>query len=154
MKKSHPVPVLVVACAFTFCTCNGYLQSQALCQFQDYSPNYIFSFRFLCGVTIFFLGLGLNLQADSILRNLRKPGETGYKIPRGGAFEYVSGAHYFGEIAEWVGYAIAVNHLSGYAFVIYTASNLIPRGVSHHQWYQETFKDYPKNRKAVLPFLW
>lgn len=23
MKKSHPVPVLVVACAFTFCTCNG-----------------------------------------------------------------------------------------------------------------------------------
>ena len=95
-------------------------------------------------------------QADNILINLRKPGETGgprlpppplqapcaggvpcrldvparrspltfpclasrgallglperagYKIPRGGMFERVSAANYFGEIVEWCGFALA-----------------------------------------------
>ena len=130
------------------------LQSQGLCQFQVYPPHYTSSFRFVFGVAIFLVGFGVNFHSDSILRNLRKPGETGYKIPHGGAFELVSGAHYFGEIVEWLGFAIAVNHLSAYAFVIYSASNLIPRALSHHQWYQEKFKDdYPRNRKAVIPLL-
>lgn len=134
-------------------SCFPSLQSQGLCQFHAYPPEYIFSLRFVFGVTLFVLGFGINLQADSILRNLRKPGESGYKIPRGGAFQYVSGAHFFGEIVEWLGFAIAVNDLSAYAFVVYTASNLIPRGLSHHHWYKVKFKDYPTNRKAVIPFI-
>ena len=36
----------------------------------------------------------MNVQADYILINLRKPNEKGYKIPRGGMFEYVSAANY------------------------------------------------------------
>jgi 3-oxo-5-alpha-steroid 4-dehydrogenase 1 len=46
-------------------------------------------------------------QSDAILRNLRKPGETDYKIPKGGAFKFVSGANFLGEILEWTGFAIA-----------------------------------------------
>lgn len=130
------------------------LQAQGLCEFREYLPAEIYSVRFICGICLFLFGFGTNLQADHILRNLRQPGEDGYKIPRGGAFELVSGAHHWGEIVEWTGYAIAVNSLFGWAFAIYTASNLIPRAISHHQWYQDTFKDYPKNRKAVIPFLW
>lgn len=130
------------------------LQSQGLCQFYTFPSRYASSYRFICGVTIFAIGFGINLHSDSILRNLRKPGETGYRIPRGGLFELVSSAHYLGEIVEWLGYAIAVNHLPAFAFVMYTASNLIPRALSHHQWYQEKFKDdYPNNRKAIIPFL-
>ena len=52
---------------------------------------------FLCGVWI-------NTQADGILRSLRDASvadDRGYKIPRGGMFEYVSGANFFGEIVEW-----------------------------------------------------
>jgi 3-oxo-5-alpha-steroid 4-dehydrogenase 1 len=52
-------------------------------------------------------GMWINIQSDGILRNLRKPGETGYKIPRGGLFRYVSGANFLGEIVEWSGFAIA-----------------------------------------------
>ena len=39
------------------------------------------------------------------------------------------------------------------AFATYTLANLLPRGLSHHQWYIEKFEDYPKDRKAFIPFL-
>ena len=55
----------------------------------------------------FRAGMWINIQSDGILRNLRKPGETNYKIPKGGLFRYVSGANFLGEIAEWSGFAIA-----------------------------------------------
>jgi 3-oxo-5-alpha-steroid 4-dehydrogenase 1 len=129
------------------------LQAQGLCQFYIYPQNDVYSFRFSLGITIFLLGFYLNQQSDSTLRNLRKPGERDYKIPRGGAFEYISAPHFLGEIIEWLGYAIAVNHTSAYAFVLFTMSNLIPRSLSHHKWYHDNFKDYPKNRKAIIPFL-
>eukprot|EP00293_Proteomonas_sulcata_P008498 CAMPEP_0184292198 /NCGR_PEP_ID=MMETSP1049-20130417/4030_1 /TAXON_ID=77928 /ORGANISM="Proteomonas sulcata, Strain CCMP704" /LENGTH=41 /DNA_ID= /DNA_START= /DNA_END= /DNA_ORIENTATION= len=41
------------------------------------------------------------MQADDTLRNLRKPGESHYVIPKGGMFNYVSGANFLGEIIEW-----------------------------------------------------
>ena len=64
--------------------------------------------RSLLGAALFAFGMAANVQADHILANLRKPGETsGYKIPRGGLFEYVSGAHFVAEVFEWTGYGIA-----------------------------------------------
>jgi len=30
----------------------------------------------------------------------------------------------------------------------------VPMVLSHHKWYQETFLDYPKNRKALIPFIY
>uniref|UniRef100_A0A8C1Q737 3-oxo-5-alpha-steroid 4-dehydrogenase C-terminal domain-containing protein n=1 Tax=Cyprinus carpio TaxID=7962 RepID=A0A8C1Q737_CYPCA len=53
---------------------------------------------FLLGSCMWLLGCIINIHSNHILRNLRKPGETDYKIPRGGMFEYVSGANFFGEI--------------------------------------------------------
>ena len=96
----------------------------------------------------------INIQADGILRNLRKPGETGYKIPRGGMFEYVSGANFFGEIVEWCGFAIATWSLPALSFALYAALFIGTRGYHHHQWYLQTFGDvYPTSRKAIIPFL-
>lgn len=79
---------------------------------------------------------------------------AGYKIPRGGAFEWVSGANFFGEIVEWVGFAIAAWSLPAAAFAFFTFCNIGPRGLHHHQWYKQRFKDYPADRKALIPFLW
>ena len=60
-----------------------------------------------------------------------------------------------GEMLEWLGFAVASQFsLPSVAFVVYTASNLIPRAVAHHQWYLRKFDDYPKERKwAVVPFV-
>ena len=75
------------------------------------------------------------VAADVTLVKLRKPGESGYKIPRGGLFEYVSAANYFSEIVEWVGYAIASGgSLPAIAFAFYTFCNVAPRGHSHHRY--------------------
>ena len=37
----------------------------------------------VAGVLMFVCGLIANVHSDHILRTLRKPGETGYKIPQG-----------------------------------------------------------------------
>lgn len=69
-------------------------------------------------------------------------------------FEYVSAANYFGECLEWFGFAIASWSLPGLAFAWFTLANTGPRGYHHHLFYKEKFgSDYPKNRKALIPFL-
>ena len=105
------------------------------------------------GAALFAGGLWLNVSSDRALRRLRRPGETGYKIPRGGAFEWVSCPNYLGEVVEWTGWAIATWSLPGLAFAVYTAANLVPRALSHHAWYRREFPDYPRERRAVLPYL-
>ena len=97
---------------------------------------------------------GSTSASDHRLRTLRRPGESGYKVPRGGAFEYVSGANYFGEIVEWCGYALAANRLGATAFAVFTFCNTAPRAHTHHEWYRQKFDDYPPERKAVIPWLW
>jgi len=107
----------------------------------------------VAGVILFFVGFALNLHHDAILRDLRKPGETGYKIPRGGLFDYVSGANFLSEIIEWTGFALAAGNKPAVCFAITTALNIGPRAVQHHQWYLTKFEDYPKERKALIPLL-
>lgn len=56
----------------------------------------------------------INIYHDGILIRLRKDpkneeGKVGYKIPRGGLFELISGANYFGEIVEWWGLFVITN---------------------------------------------
>ncbi|XP_041104394.1 3-oxo-5-alpha-steroid 4-dehydrogenase 1 isoform X2 [Polyodon spathula] len=72
----------------------------------------------------------------------------------GGMFEYISGANFFGEIIEWTGFAIATWSLQGAAFAIFTFLVLSSRATQHHRWYIEKFEDYPKSRKAFIPFLY
>ena len=113
----------------------------------------VISIRFVIGVILFVSGLAINIHSDRILRNLRAPGETGYKIPRGGAFEFVTAANYFGETLEWLGYAVAANTPAAAAFAAFTVLNLAPRAASHHDWYKKKFENYPKKRKAYIPLL-
>eukprot|EP01090_Pellita_catalonica_P016827 TRINITY_DN4943_c0_g2_i1.p1 TRINITY_DN4943_c0_g2~~TRINITY_DN4943_c0_g2_i1.p1 ORF type:complete len:261 (-),score=16.40 TRINITY_DN4943_c0_g2_i1:459-1241(-) len=147
-KPTKLVPFLL---ALVFCSYNGYMQ----CSYLAIHFIQTSSVLLVVGSLVFCAGMYINIQSDGILRNLRKPGETGHKIPYGGMFEYVSAANFFGEILEWAGFAIASGFaLPPVAFAIFTFSNIGPRGRQHHQNYLEKFEDYPRNRKAVIPFLW
>jgi 3-oxo-5-alpha-steroid 4-dehydrogenase 1 len=111
------------------------------------------SVRVCVGVALFAAGFFTHVWADRGLRRLRMPGEEGYKVPRGGLFEYISSPNYFGEILEWSGWALAAWSLPGLAFALFTVANLVPRAHANRAWYQQTFPDYPKERKRVIPFI-
>jgi hypothetical protein len=153
-RKDKRMPVLVVTMGFVFNCLNSYINARSLTAFgPEYALGWLLSFRFLYGFMLFVTGFAINRWADWKLRRLRKPGETDYKIPRGGLYDEISCPNYFGEIVQWYGFAIATWSMAGFAFAAFTAANLIPRAVSHHQWYVRNFPDYPKRRRAVIPYL-
>ena len=149
-----PMPLLVPLSAFAFTSFNGYLQCKSLVESAAYAPDYHYGPQFVFGTVLFLCGMLTNTRCDNILLNLRQPGDSSYKIPRGGLFELVSGANYTGEIMEWLGFAVAAGTLPAAAFAAYTFSNIAPRAHKHHLWYLEKFEDYPEDRKAVIPGVW
>ncbi|XP_070605172.1 3-oxo-5-alpha-steroid 4-dehydrogenase 1 [Erythrolamprus reginae] len=153
IRGGKSIPFFVFVSAFIFCSYNGYLQGRSLTNYAEYSSNYLTELRFILGTAAWLGGLLINMHSDYILRNLRKPGETGYKIPRGGMFEYITGANFFGEIVEWCGFALACNTLESAVFAISTLMILGSRAYSHHQWYLNKFEDYPRSRKILIPFV-
>jgi 3-oxo-5-alpha-steroid 4-dehydrogenase 1 len=154
MRGGKPMPVGVTLLAFLWCVCNGFLQGASLCVLHRYDAAWLRTPNFVVGASLFAYGFLANLRADAILRSLRRPGETGYRIPRGGLFEYVSSANYLAEIIEWLGFALATSNAAGWAFFVFTLANLVPRALAHHRWYQAKFKDeYPRFRRAIVPFV-
>ena len=91
-------------------------------------------------VSFVSIGMYLNIDSDRILRNLRPPGSSEYKIPRGGMFEYVSQANFFGEIVEWTGFALMCGNIVAAMFVVNTCLNVVPRALQTHQWYFKSSK--------------
>lgn len=150
--KKMPVSIMFMALFFNLN--NGFLIGYYLGEFMVYPIEWLQSPQFIIGTLIFAVGMFINWQSDTILINLRKPGETGYKIPQKGLFRYVSCPNLFGETIEWAGFAILTWSLPGFAFFVWTFANLVPRALSHHKWYKEKFEEYPKERKAVFPFMW
>jgi 3-oxo-5-alpha-steroid 4-dehydrogenase 1 len=155
IRGVQPMPLSIISFGFIFNGINTYLQARWVNTLSTPYPNgWLLSPFFIIGMIIFTVGIIINLHSDYIVRNLREPGETEYKIPYGGMFKYVSAPSYLGEITEWAGWAVFTWSFSGLIFVAWTFANLAPRARSHHKWYQKTFPNYPKNRKALIPFIY
>jgi hypothetical protein len=152
--KGKKMPLVITISAIIFNGFNGPIIGYFLGYFSDYSNDWLTSWQFLTGIFVFLFGATINSHSDGILLGLRKPGETGYKIPRGGMFKYVSAPNLFGEVIEWTGWAIMLWSAPGLSFAVWTFANLVPRAIDHHKWYLNKFDDYPKERKAVFPYLW
>lgn len=156
-KRSRPgqrMPVLVMLMAVVFNCINSYVNARWLSALgPEYTLRWMLTFRFGYGALLFVTGYVINRWADLTLRRLRKPGDSGYSIPRGGLYDEVSCPNYFGELVQWVGWAMLTWSPAGMAFAAFTAANLVPRAVSHHRWYQRTFPDYPRRRRAIIPYV-
>ena len=148
--KGKKMPLFIVTSAIFFNSVNGFVNGYWL-GYLDQAPQ-VFGWHQELGFIIFFSGMIINRRADAKLIRLRKDSE-GYQIPQRGLFRYISCPNHFGEIVEWIGFAIFAWNLPAAAFAIWTFCNLAPRAISHHKWYQEHFEDYPKNRKALIPFI-
>lgn len=148
------MPLVIPGSAMFFNLCNTFFIGYFLGYVGgNYADEYFYSPRFIIGFCIFLTGVFINVKSDNMLMNLRKPGETGYKIPSGFLFEKISCPNLFGEIIEWTGYACMIGTLPAWSFAIWTFVNLVPRALDHHKWYLQKFTDYPEERKAVIPFV-
>ena len=76
-----------------------------------------------------------------------------YYLPEGGLYDLVSSPNYLGEIIEWSGWAIATWSLPGLLFALGAVGCIGVRSIHTHKWYKDCFKDYPKDRKALIPFI-
>lgn len=139
------------------------------------TERYMLSF---IGVVIFVVGMTINISSDYYLVQLRcakgssrtavkadptvQQRKSHYKIPRSSLFARVSCPNLAGEFLEWIGYGLAVLGANGVvcgfgglSFAFYTLSNLLPRALQHHRWYEETFGNEYRNlnRKAFFPFV-
>ena len=145
-------PALLVLFAIAFNSLNGYNNAQALIDNSEAALP-LFTPHFFAGALVFIAGFALHFHADGVIRKLRQPGETGYAIPRGGFFRWVSSPNYLGEIIQWTGWAIMTWSLAGLAFALFTFCNLAPRALANHRWDREQFPDYPSGRKVLIPGL-
>ena len=147
--KGKKIPIAIVASAFFFNMVNGVFNGYFLTleQFESISHTYL-----ILGFIVFIIGFYINISSDNILIKLRT-NQKGYVIPKGKLFNYVSCPNFLGEIIEWLGFAIMTLNPGSLSFLIWTICNLIPRSIAHHKWYQENFENYPKKRKAVVPYF-
>jgi protein-S-isoprenylcysteine O-methyltransferase Ste14 len=147
-------PILLVVMAIAFNALNATVNGSWLFVQWPYGAGWFHDPRFVLGILLFAAGFAIHTWSDRRLRLLRKPGETGYKVPKGGLFELISCPNYFGEILQWFGFALATWSWAGLSFAVFTLANIGPRAVSNHRWYLRTFPGYPKKRKAIIPFVY
>ncbi|KDN39051.1 hypothetical protein RSAG8_09087, partial [Rhizoctonia solani AG-8 WAC10335] len=110
------------------------------------------------GLAMFGLGLWGNIWHDEVLLDLRKnrdgkkDNKPRYAIPYG--FALASGS-----IMTPLQRRLTLGSYSGVyftptlLFALVEVALMLPRARRGHQWYHERFSDYPKERKAVIPFL-
>jgi 3-oxo-5-alpha-steroid 4-dehydrogenase 1 len=153
--SARRMPLAVMSFGFVFNIMNGYLNGRYIFTFSGgYGSDWLTDPRFVVGTALFIIGFVINRQADMVLRGLRKPGESVYRISYSRFYRWVSCPNYLGEITIWVGWAVATWSLPGLAFAFWTIANLLPRAKAHHNWYREQFPDYPPERKALVPGVW
>jgi len=151
--KRMPLVIALMAVCFNFV--NAFNLGYYTGSLHDhYGAEWLRDPRFIAGLLIFIGGMTINMSSDEKLIHLRvNKKNDGYQIPRGGLFEKVSCPNFMGEIVEWGGYALLCWSLPAFSFFIWTFCNLVPRALSHHRWYRNRFPEYPRNRKAVFPYI-
>lgn len=156
-RSSMPVAIMLMGMIFN--TFNAYFIGEWLYRYAPagmYTMEWFSTPQFIVGSLVFLAGMLINLDSDHVIRHLRKPGDTKHYIPRKGLYKYVTSANYFGELTEWIGYAILTWSPAGVLFAIWTFANLAPRAKALTAKYEEEFgEEYRElNRKHLIPFIW
>lgn len=157
IRKSYfenKMSLFTVCLGILFNIFNGTINGYAIVEISSrMDEKWITHPVFLLGGIIFAIGFIVNCHSDFILRKLRVSSDQEYEIPTGGMFKFLSSPNYFGEIIEWFGYAIASWNVASLCFALFTLCFLLPRAISHHSWYKDKFPQYPRSRKAIIPFI-
>ncbi len=139
-----PVTTLVIASFYSFAAgLIGWVNQASLPALDAW---------FYVGVVLFVFGQAGNFYHHKLLADLRK-NSLDYFIPKGGLFAYVVCPHYLFEIVAWLGIALLSRHLAAWMVLLFIICYLTARALRVLKWYHEKFKEFPKDRKAILPFV-
>ena len=146
---------------------------------SGFAFNKINLLHYMC-IFLFHFAWSQQYKSNMILVNLRKDAKTGkvatesHLLPQGGFFNLISSPHMFFEVVMYVvlwgllaqsttwrfvviwvisnqvciGYCLSSNLVMNFYFFLQLMNALLT-----HKWYNQNFKNYPKKRKAFIPFL-
>jgi very-long-chain enoyl-CoA reductase len=106
---------------------------------------------------VFELG---NFSIHWALRNLRPPGTKERRIPYPAAsnpltflFKYVSCPNYTYEVYGWIAFTIMTQSLPAGLFALAGLYQMTVWALGKHRNYKKEFSNYPRGRRAILPFI-
>ncbi|XP_072552288.1 polyprenal reductase [Salminus brasiliensis] len=112
------------------------------------------------GVLLFIWASLLQHRSLLLLASLRtsssgKVETFAHRIPHGGWFEQVSCPHYLAELLIYASLGVCCGcfSLTWWLVVLYVLCNQALAAQLCHEYYRSTFKAYPDQRKAFIPFL-
>ncbi|KAJ6325713.1 hypothetical protein OIU76_012740 [Salix suchowensis] len=105
------------------------------------------------GLMLFLIGISGNFYHHCLLSKLRSKKDKEYRVPEGGLFDLVICPHYLFEILGILGISLTAQTLYAFAFSVGTTLYLMGRSYSTRRWYLSQFKDFPKDVKALVPFV-
>ena len=140
MKGKSRMPLAIMAMGILFNVINATLLAASFfsCALPGkYEPATFWTNPLpLVGVVIFFIGMAINLHADHVIRNLRKPGDTRHYLPE-------------------TGFALLTASPAAWVFAWWTAANLVPRADAIYKRYCEEFgKQTVGSRKRIIPYIY
>lgn len=103
------------------------------------------------GVFLFSIGTSGNFYHHFLLSKLRQKNDTGYKIPKGGLFNYVTCPHYLFEIISFIGLGCISQTVYGVNLSLGILCYLSGRSFATREWYRSKFENFPANTKALIP---
>lgn len=75
-------------------------------------------------------------------------------MPTGEFFDFVSAPHMLFEVVMYFALTVMLISHTSWPFVFFwVLCNQLENAWLSHKWYLETFKDYPQERRAIIPFL-
>lgn len=87
------------------------------------------------------------------LASLRPAGTTERRIPYGYGFKKLSCPNYYFEACGWILLTVLSGNWAMALFTIVGTTQMFAWAIKKHRRYLREFPDYPKNRKAMIPFI-
>ena len=122
------------------------------------SPSYGV-IQLYAGLILFVLCELGNFSIHVALSNLRTAGTTERKIPTTTLnpftwlFAFVSCPNYTYEVGAWFGFSLMTQCLPALFFALAGFLQMAIWALGKHKNYMKEFKDYPRGRSAIIPFL-
>ena len=124
-----------------------------------YTEPYFGKMQVYLGLVGFILAELGNFSIHLALRNLRPAGTRERKIPQPTGnpftlmFNFVSCPNYYYETLSWIFFTIMIQCLPAGLFTVAGFYQMAVWALGKHRNYKKEFAKYPKNRKAIVPFL-